>query len=112
MASVPAASIAVDQTRLWWIFVLLLAGAAGVASGLAYLLASDVSRAAGRLCEAAERFASGDLRRLSVIEGEDEMGQLGRAFDAMAGSLRDTIGGVAAAADRVDATASEMASLI
>jgi methyl-accepting chemotaxis protein len=43
-----------------------------------------------------------------VFESEDELGGLWRSFEAMAGSLRETVGRVAGAADRVEGTLAEM----
>jgi methyl-accepting chemotaxis protein len=93
------------------VFVLLLVVSAGIAFALAYLLASDVSRATDSLRLEAERLASGDLRRGRVFESEDELGELSRSFEGMAQALRTTVGRVAEAADRVEATAAEMASV-
>ena len=55
--------------------------------------------------------AAGDLRRGQVCESEDELGELSRSFEGMAQALRSTVGRVAEAADRVEATAAEMASV-
>jgi methyl-accepting chemotaxis protein len=111
MASLSADAVAADGTRLWAIFGALLLGAGTIAWGLAYMLARDLSGATARLCREAARFASGDLRRSAMFESEDELGELSRAFDRMAGSLRETIGSVAEAADRVDSTATAMAEV-
>jgi len=90
------------------VFGLLLLVSTCVAIGLAWLLAADVSRAVEGLRREAERLASGDLRRGRTWESEDELGSLWRSFEGMSLSLRETIGGVAEAADRVEATAGEM----
>jgi methyl-accepting chemotaxis protein len=111
LASMPRAALRVDTGSIWTVFVVLLLLSAGIAFGLAYLLAGDVSRATESLRSEAERLASGDLRRGVVYESEDELGELSRSFEAMAQSLRSTVGRVAEAADRVEATAGEMASV-
>jgi methyl-accepting chemotaxis protein len=90
------------------LFGLLLLVSTGVAVGLSGLLAGDVSRATEALRGEAERLASGDLRRGRVWESEDELGGLWRSFEGMAGSLRETVGRVAGAADRVEGTVAEM----
>ena len=82
-----------------------------VAGALAWLLARDVSRATEALRGEAERLSSGDLRRGEVYESEDELGELSRSFEAMASSLRATVARVSEAADRVEATAGEMAGV-
>lgn len=43
-----------------------------------------LTRRAARLVATAERLAGGDLKARSGIEGHDELGRLGQAFDAMA----------------------------
>ena len=70
-----------------------------------------MSRATEALRGEAERLSSGDLRRGEVYESEDELGELSRSFEAMASSLRATVGRVSEAADRVEATAGEMAGV-
>jgi methyl-accepting chemotaxis protein len=89
----------------------LLVGAVLLTASLAWLLAQDVSRATEALRGEAERLSSGDLRRGEVYESEDELGELSRSFEAMAGSLRATVGRVSEAADRVEGTAVEMAGV-
>ncbi|MGI9591382.1 MAG: methyl-accepting chemotaxis protein [Myxococcota bacterium] len=111
VVSLPADALAAANAQPWLIFLGLLLGAGSVACGLAYLLAEDVSQATVRLCASAERLASGDLRPGEVFESEDELGEVSRAFDRMAGSLRVTIGSVAQAADRVEATAGSMSEV-
>jgi methyl-accepting chemotaxis protein len=107
----PGEAIRVDAASLWTIFAVLLAVSTGIAFSLAYLLANDVSEATDSLRAEAERLASGDLRRGAVFESEDELGELSRSFEAMAGSLRSTVGRVAEAADRVEGTAAEMSEV-
>lgn len=46
-----------------------------------------LTRRTERLVQAAERLAAGDLDARSGIGGDDELGRLGRAFDAMAGEV-------------------------
>jgi methyl-accepting chemotaxis protein len=108
VAVAPRASISgeVDASRS--LFALLLVVSTGVAVGLSWLLAGDVSRATEALRGEASRWSSGDLRRGRVWESEDELGVLWRSFEGMAESLRETVGRVAAAADGVEATVGEM----
>jgi methyl-accepting chemotaxis protein len=111
LASLPEAVIRTDSSGMWTAFVVLFALSVGIAFGLAYLLAGDVSRATEALRGEAERLASGDLRRGLVFESEDELGELSRSFEAMAVALRETVVRVAEAADRVEGTASEMSEV-
>ena len=91
------------------VFLVLLTFAALMAVALALCLASDISGATERLRREAERLASGDLRPGDVSDGDDELGALSRAFESMAQALRGTVARVAEAADRVEATAGQMA---
>jgi hypothetical protein len=64
------------------IFIGLVVGCVLLALGIGWLVAQEVGGATRRLGHAADRMASGDLRRSDVFESEDELGILGRAFDA------------------------------
>jgi two-component system sensor histidine kinase BaeS len=68
---------------------LLLAGlgGAGLAAGLAWLLARRLTRPIGELAAATTRLASGESDVGVPVEGEDELAELGRAFNAMSGDL-------------------------
>jgi len=46
-----------------------------------------LTRRVGRLVSAARQFAAGDLAVRTGFEGEDELAQIGRAFDQMAGEI-------------------------
>jgi len=59
--------------------------------GLATLLTRRTTLALGRLADAAEAVAQGDLHREVDSEGRDEVGRVGRAFNAMTESLRRTL---------------------
>jgi methyl-accepting chemotaxis protein len=111
VASLPASALALERGRTWGVLLALLAGAACVALGMTRLVAGDLSRATLWLRQEAERLASGDLRDGRVYESEDELGELARSFEAMRRSLRDTVARLAAAADRVDATAASAAAV-
>ena len=49
-----------------------------------------LTRRTERLVRAAERIAAGDLGARSGLRGDDELGRLGRAFDAMAANIAAT----------------------
>jgi signal transduction histidine kinase len=59
-----------------------------MALGLAALFARKVVRPVETLSRAAHRLAGGDLTARSGIQRDDEIGQLARAFDRMAGSVQ------------------------
>lgn len=74
----------------------------------AWLMGRDFAEGIAALRAEADRVAAGDLGGLEVLESEDELGELGRAFDRMRQALRETVGRVAQAADRVDVAAAEL----
>ncbi len=100
-----------DLGELRVVYGLLIAFSAAVSLGVAWLAGRDVDEAARRLRGEAERIAAGDLTRRGVFESEDELGQLGRSFDAMAAGLRATVGRVAETADRVESAAGEISAV-
>jgi two-component system phosphate regulon sensor histidine kinase PhoR len=73
----------------------ILWGALGLALVVAVVLSSAaaqmLSRALGRIIEAAQRMASGDLEVRTRPSGSDEIADLGRALDVMAGNLASTL---------------------
>jgi methyl-accepting chemotaxis protein len=112
LAALPRDAFPIDVSRIGLVFGLLLVVSTGVAMGLSWLLAGDLSGATEALRGEAERLASGDLRRGRVFESEDELGGLGRSFEGMAGWLRETVGRVAGAADRVELGVAEMVEVV
>ncbi len=72
---------AIRQTAGFWVIVALLTLA------LFALLHLRVTRRVGRINRALVRFASGDLDSRARLAGNDEIAELGRGFDDMAGKL-------------------------
>lgn len=93
---------------IFWVCLVMIVCALAVGR----LVCEDLRSALSKLRNEAERMASGDLRPGIVFESEDELGDLGRAFEAMEYSLRNTIGRVSAAADRVECTAGDVAEVV
>ena len=104
-----AALIAYDLGASPLLLASLVAGSLVFSITVSWFLARDISGPAATLCEAAQRLGAGDLRQVAVIETEDEMGQLGRAFEAMGLSLRDTISELLGSADRLEIRAGSLA---
>lgn len=111
VAQTPRDALRLETRQVSVQFVVLLALATLVGLGLARLLAGDVVSSIALLRGEAERMAAGDLRRGDPFESEDELGELSRVFAGMVTSLRTTVSRVAEAADRIEATASETASV-
>ncbi|HLK90828.1 MAG TPA: ATP-binding protein [Polyangia bacterium] len=72
---------------LWAALVVALLVAVVLSSAAAQML----SRALSRIIEAARRMAAGDLEVRTRPSGTDEIAELGRALDAMAGNLASTL---------------------
>jgi methyl-accepting chemotaxis protein len=89
----------------------LLVLALALAATAAWIVARDLARGIGALRAEAERIAAGNLGRASVFESEDELGELSRSFDRMRQALRETVGRVAAAADRVESAAGHLSAV-
>ncbi len=89
----------------------LLALALLVSCASAWIVASDLSGGLSALRAEADRIAEGALDRPNVFESEDELGDLGRAFDRMRQALRETVARVTQAADRVDSAALDLGTV-
>jgi methyl-accepting chemotaxis protein len=68
-------------------------------AGVGWVFSRRVVRPVRLLSEAAKRVASGDLNVTVPTDKEDEVGQLGLAFNTMVTGLRETVQGIAAVAD-------------
>jgi two-component system sensor histidine kinase BaeS len=77
-------TIAGDITRSLWIAIAIAALAAAIA---AVVLSTHILRPIDALTAAAQRLARGDLKARVSPTGADELGTLGRSFNAMADAL-------------------------
>jgi two-component system NtrC family sensor kinase len=79
-----ARALVVKQSLYWagWVTALALV--------IWLLFHYILTRRTERLVQAAERIAAGDLSARSTLSGNDELGRLGRAFDAMALQVSET----------------------
>jgi signal transduction histidine kinase len=117
--SLPPPSAGLDLVRGLAIFgaaAVAVLGAAsifalGSSSIVAYLLSRRLVARLERLGRAAEALAAGDLSQ-RVDAGPDEVGQLGRRFNSMAGDLESTLGALRAERDRVAGLLEERRQLI
>jgi methyl-accepting chemotaxis protein len=92
---------------------LVLAGAIALAVALlgGHAAARRLVSPIERLKAAATRIGAGDLTVRLEIDRRDEIGDVARAFDEMGAALRATLGDVTNAADRLESTAGQVASL-
>ncbi len=107
----PREAIVQEAENPLGLFVGVISACLVMALGIGRLVADDIGGATRELGESADRLAAGDLRRAQMIESEDEMGTLARAFDAMASSLRESVDEVAETADGVEAAASNISEV-
>ncbi|MBW2241972.1 MAG: HAMP domain-containing protein [Deltaproteobacteria bacterium] len=111
VAVTPGSVFTADQAGSRRAFVGLMCIALIITFLTCRVLASDVSTTTLRLIARAEKIAEGDFLSQEVVESEDELGVLGRAFDRMVGSLREMIGRVAAAADGLDRAVGDLGAI-
>jgi putative nucleotidyltransferase with HDIG domain len=84
--------------------VMLFSVAMGAALLVGWLIARGITRPVSKLVDAANAVAAGDLGARSGVDGLDEIGTLGRAFDAMAERLqRQLLSTVRALTSAIDA---------
>jgi methyl-accepting chemotaxis protein len=111
VALLPWTEIGADSRELWSRFLATLLVAGLLALALARDLAREIGETTEEIDARAVRVAGGDLRASGVFESEDELGSLSRSFERMANALLATVRQVAAAADGVEASASETATV-
>jgi methyl-accepting chemotaxis protein len=111
VVSTPRRALALGTGRVWFEYIGLFAVAIAIGGLLAWLISSDIIRGLNQLNAEVSRMASGDLRRGRVFDSEDEIGGLSRSFESMANSLRSALNGIFGAADQLEQTATEIATI-
>ena len=92
------------------ITVLLLLLAVGFAAAVAFFVIRSITRSSGRLAEAVDRMAQGDLTARVEGVADDEMGRIGASFNAMTEAFSGMIGKVAETSGRIATAASQVSS--
>ncbi|MBC7773561.1 MAG: methyl-accepting chemotaxis protein, partial [Pyrinomonadaceae bacterium] len=91
--------------------LVIAGGAVLIACGIAYWLTSSLTRASARVLVSLRAVAAGDLTRGPLNETRgDEIGEIARAADEMAKSLKDVIVEVSSGSREVSAAATEIAA--
>lgn len=111
VATLARASLAAPAAGSLPAFLALFVLALVVACSAAWVVTRDLVIGLLALRGEVDRIAGGDLSRPEVFESEDELGELARAFDGMRRSLRETVGRVGQAADRVETAAAELGAV-
>ena len=91
-----------NQSILIGVVALLLAAV------FIYLIAARTTNPIIRLAEAANQMAEGDLTQTVAVSSNDEIGQLGTAFNAMGSNLKNLIAQVQKNAEQVAASSEEL----
>lgn len=94
------------QAKTVAILAAILAAILGIIIGL--FAAQRISRPVNQLVEVAQKVANGDLTQQVKIESQDEIGQLGGAFNTMVSQLKDLIKQITANAEQVAASSEEL----
>jgi methyl-accepting chemotaxis protein len=109
LADSSAGQAKADANRTLVIMLVLLAVAVLGSSAVAYLIVRSIRRPIGRLIAVSEGAAAGDLT-VRADEGDDELGRLGRAFNAMVEGLAALAARIGAVSDHLAATSQQMSS--
>jgi two-component system phosphate regulon sensor histidine kinase PhoR len=98
-AHADARAVAQAEQGVWRLVGWSVLVALALALVLSNLVAKRMSDAVGELTQAARRMTEGDLAVRTRLPGDDELAELGRALDRLAGSLATTLGELRAERD-------------
>ncbi|WP_102510148.1 methyl-accepting chemotaxis protein [Sanguibacter massiliensis] len=97
-----------DQTTVW--LVVLAVALIVVGLVVAFLIANAIARPVGRVRDALQRLATGDLTTDVEVNSRDEVGQMSVALNEAQATLRSTLAGVAESTTTVAASSEELAA--
>ena len=81
-----------------------------IAIFIAVFIVRSITRPLATANDVVATVAKGDLRRKADVTSQDELGQMTQAINEMIDNLRNTVGGIAAAATNVGSGSEEMSS--
>ncbi|MEE9488021.1 MAG: diguanylate cyclase, partial [Candidatus Brocadiales bacterium] len=87
LAEIDKAEAFAPLRPLWLVALAIWLITAAAATGVGIFFAFSMSRPINRLKDAADRFARGDLNARAEITHRDEIGELAKSFNVMAGEL-------------------------
>jgi two-component system NtrC family sensor kinase len=77
-----------EKEAVWWLVSITILGAI-VTMAVAYLLAYSITGPLSRLSNAAHQLAQGDMNQEIKVKSEDEIGELGKAFNYMISAIKE-----------------------
>jgi len=86
--SLPVSEVRLEMRFIQRAIVVGAVAAAVISLVIAYFVSRTISRPIARMKETAERIAAGDLDSRVTIRSNDELGELGKSLNLMAGELR------------------------
>jgi PAS domain S-box-containing protein len=99
VVSAPASSVQSTQDRLFRTLFVIALGGTLLALFLAALVGDRITAGLRQLTLAARSIQRGEVGQRAGITGDDEVGELGAAFDSMAASIEEQTSALQAAAD-------------
>ena len=90
------------------IFLLATCIALAVMGGVSIWMIRSLSKPLGRIMDAAEKIAKGDLTQEVPVQSNDELGQLASSFNIMMGSFRNLMKGIRDAGLQMNVSAAEI----
>ncbi len=87
LVTIPAPEITRMRTEIFKIFLFNVLLVAVVATVCIYILSKRITKPLSMLCDAAKRIASGDFKQRVAIDAQNEVAELGEAFNHMAESI-------------------------
>jgi methyl-accepting chemotaxis protein len=105
-----ADEIEASARRTTWATVILLVVTSVGGGVLGLVVARIITRCLGRVVDAVQLAATGDLTARVAVESEDELGQMGNALNAMMERFEMTVAQVQQAAQQTASAAQQLAS--
>ncbi len=105
-ASITSSSIRQSE----WTMLCLVLGAIGACGWLTWRITKSVTAPIGRVIQATQTIAAGDLSASLEVEGSDEISQLQRGLAGMQQSLRQLVGDIRNSTNSISTASTEIAT--
>ncbi|MCX6135359.1 MAG: methyl-accepting chemotaxis protein [Ignavibacteriales bacterium] len=97
-------------SRVVTLFLIMVAAAAALSIIVTLFVNSFILGPVRSMTEVINRLAMGDLTRDVPVDSKDEIGEMGRSFNAMVANLREMIGRITAATNTMAGASTEISS--